>query len=41
LLWQCAHGHQWKAKPNKIQQGRWCRICGYLARPKNGSGKDV
>jgi hypothetical protein len=36
LLWQCAEGHQWKAKPNTIQQGKWCRICGYIARGQNG-----
>jgi hypothetical protein len=27
LLWQCANGHKWKAKPNSIQQGGWCAIC--------------
>ena len=26
-LWECSHGHQWKAKFNKIQQGRWCPEC--------------
>jgi len=27
LLWECAKGHIWYAKPNKIQQGRWCAEC--------------
>ena len=36
LLWDCSEGHQWKAKPNTIQQGKWCRICGYIARGQNG-----
>ena len=27
LLWQCLNGHKWKAKPNFIQQGRWCPEC--------------
>ena len=27
LLWECARGHQWKAKANNIQNGRWCPIC--------------
>jgi len=28
LLWECKNGHQWEAKPNKIQQGTWCKKCG-------------
>jgi len=27
LLWKCADGHEWEAKPNNIQQGKWCPIC--------------
>ena len=27
LTWQCAKGHIWDAKPNNIQQGKWCPIC--------------
>jgi len=27
LLWECKEKHTWEAKPNKIQQGRWCPIC--------------
>jgi thiol-disulfide isomerase/thioredoxin len=27
LLWQCANGHQWKAIPNNIKRGSWCRQC--------------
>jgi len=32
LLWKCSEGHQWKTTPNKIQQGRWCPICGIKKR---------
>jgi hypothetical protein len=32
LEWQCAEGHRWKAKPNNIQQGKWCRKCAIDAR---------
>jgi hypothetical protein len=27
LRWRCADGHEWEAKPNNIQQGRWCPHC--------------
>ena len=27
LLWQCAHGHQWKATPDNIKRGKWCPYC--------------
>ncbi|MGG3608078.1 zinc-ribbon domain-containing protein [Priestia megaterium] len=27
LSWRCKHGHEWNAKPNNIQQGKWCPIC--------------
>jgi len=27
LLWRCKDGHKWEAKPNNIQQGKWCPIC--------------
>jgi len=27
LSWQCQKGHRWHAKPNSIQQGRWCARC--------------
>jgi len=27
LKWKCKDGHIWKAIPNKIQMGGWCRIC--------------
>ena len=27
LLWECAEGHTWKAKPNSIVNGRWCPEC--------------
>ncbi len=27
LLWQCAKGHQWKARPNHVKNGSWCPVC--------------
>lgn len=27
LLWECKHGHRWRAVPRKIRQGRWCPYC--------------
>jgi len=27
LLWQCKENHTWEAKPNLIQQKRWCPTC--------------
>ena len=27
LLWQCAEGHTWKATPNSIRRGSWCKKC--------------
>ena len=27
LLWQCAEGHTWKATPNSIRRGSWCKTC--------------
>lgn len=32
LLWECSQGHQWKAVPNSIKQGRWCPQCGIKRR---------
>lgn len=25
--WQCTNNHIWDAKPNDVQQGKWCRKC--------------
>jgi hypothetical protein len=27
LIWQCANGHVWSAKPDNIKQGKWCPDC--------------
>jgi hypothetical protein len=27
LEWECENGHRWMAKPNNVQQGKWCREC--------------
>ena len=34
LGWKCSQGHEWKANPNKVQQGRWCPEC---AKKTNGA----
>ena len=32
LSWRCSQGHEWKAMPSSIRNGKsWCRIC-FLAR---------
>ncbi|HEY1690935.1 MAG TPA: hypothetical protein VGG39_02165 [Polyangiaceae bacterium] len=33
LLWRCREGHEWRARPNVIINGRWCPGC------KRGGGK--
>ena len=32
LIWQCAHGHIWEARPASIVQGTWCPICAHNQR---------
>ena len=27
ILWKCAKGHTWKAKPDNIKTGKWCPYC--------------
>lgn len=27
LLWECRHGHKWKALPDSIKRGTWCPFC--------------
>jgi hypothetical protein len=34
LLWECAEGHQWEARPNDIKRGKWCPECYELKRGK-------
>jgi hypothetical protein len=29
LLWKCDNGHEWRATPDSIKRGSWCKICGY------------
>lgn len=33
LEWECQEGHQWKARPNTIQQGHWCPKCADALHP--------
>ena len=28
LEWECSNGHRWKAVPNSVRSGTWCRVCG-------------
>jgi thiol-disulfide isomerase/thioredoxin len=32
LLWECSKGHQWKAVPSSIKQGKWCPYCAGIAK---------
>lgn len=33
LLWQCKHGHHWKATPGNVKnKGSWCPFCGGTQR---------
>ncbi len=32
LWWECANGHQWKASPSHIKNGRWCPKCAKVVR---------
>lgn len=32
LLWECKHGHQWKAKPDNIKTGKWCPECAIMMK---------
>lgn len=32
LLWECANGHQWEARPSNIKRGKWCPYCSGIAR---------
>ena len=36
LLWQCAEGHRWMARPELVLRGRWCPFC---AREKRNAAK--
>ena len=27
LLWRCAEGHEWQARPGHVLEGHWCPIC--------------
>lgn len=33
LTWQCSRGHVWKAVPQTVKEGSWCRAC-YFERNK-------
>jgi hypothetical protein len=29
LLWRCSAGHTWKATPDCVKRGTWCRVCAF------------
>lgn len=29
MHWRCAHGHEWRAAPTGVLNGKWCRQCYY------------
>ncbi len=29
LLWECASGHHWKARPGNVRHGSWCPRCAF------------
>lgn len=42
LMWECAHGHQWKATPdNVMSKSSWCRFCSQKERPARRSMQDM
>lgn len=38
LLWECAEGHRWEARPGSIKRGQWCCHC---AGTKKGSIEEM
>ena len=40
LEWECKYGHKWMAKPNYIQQGLWCPLCGKRKKRTNVDNQD-
>lgn len=32
LLWECANGHRWKARPGNVRHGSWCPTCAFRTR---------
>lgn len=39
LLWKCAEGHQWEARPSSIKQGSWCPVCAIEQPPARIPGR--
>ncbi|MFQ5714960.1 MAG: hypothetical protein ACE5GU_13090 [Candidatus Scalinduaceae bacterium] len=38
LLWKCAERHKWKATPDTIKQGKWCKKCADKVRAEKRKG---
>jgi hypothetical protein len=41
LSFRCANGHVWKATPNNVRLGKWCRICSISSRKSKYSIQDA
>lgn len=35
VLWECSEGHKWKAWPEAIKRGGWCRKCSIKSRSRS------
>lgn len=38
LSWQCAQGHRWQARGEKIRAGQWCRKCWHRRQASQQKG---
>ncbi len=38
ILWECADGHKWKAIPESIKRGNWCKKCADKVRAEKRKG---
>ena len=41
LLWQCAQGHCWEARPSSVMQGFWCPACAHNQRLRLSEFQDL
>lgn len=41
LLWECAEGHRWEARPTDIRSGTWCPSCANIRKSKSMFGLDM
>lgn len=41
LLWECARGHRWEARPSGVKQGTWCPLCAGTAKHTIGDMQQI